>query len=140
MKKYIIQILTVLVVATLAACDFDITNPGGGSHGGGGRDTMDIDTNYREPLVVDLHEGEEVDTYNMKTIKLNSVTFVSDRDFEVELNVMDERTGIETVVILSMENPSEEVNGCLISLLYIGPEAEAEKGEEVKYVVGLQIM
>ncbi len=140
MKKYLIQILAILVVATLEACDFDITNPGGGSHGGGGRDTMDVDTNYREPMIVDIYEGEKVETRNMKTVKLSSVTVVSDRDFKVELSVMDKKIGKETVVILSMENPSKEVNDCIITLLYIGPEAEAEKGEEVNYVVGLQIM
>lgn len=141
MKKYIIQILTVLVVASLAACDFDITNPVGGGRGsGGGRDTMDIDTNYREPMLVDIHEGDVITTRDMKMISVNSVTVTSDRNFEVVLNVTDEKTGEQTIVTLSMENPVEEVNGCLISLLYIRPDSSEEESEEIKYVVGLQII
>ncbi|MFN3196777.1 MAG: hypothetical protein ACE364_12565 [Chlorobiota bacterium] len=139
MKKYMIHILTVLVVCTLAACDFDITNPGGGGHGGGGRDTMDIDTNYREPMLIDIHNDEVVTTRAMKMISVNSVSVSALGFYVVELNVINGKTGEVNTVTLSSENPTAEVDGCLITLLGVRP-MPGLPGEETKYVVSLQIM
>ena len=140
MKKFMIHILTVLVVCTLAACDFDITNPGGGGHGGGGgRDTMDIDTNYREPMLIDNHHDEVVTTHTMKMISVNSVSTSALGYYVVELNVISDKTGEVNTVTLSSENPTAEVDGCLITLLGVRP-MPGLPGEETKYVVSLQIM
>lgn len=140
MKKYIVHILSVLVVCTLAACDFDITNPGGGHGGGHGKDTLDIDTNHREPMLIDIHHDEVITTHTMKMISVNSVSFFYDNEAPiVELNVINGKTGNESSVTLSSVNPTVEVDGCLITLLGVRP-MPGIPGEETKYIVSLQVM
>ncbi|MFN3195881.1 MAG: hypothetical protein ACE364_08035 [Chlorobiota bacterium] len=100
---------------------------------------MDINTNYREPMLIDIHHDEVVTSHTMKMISVNSVSVSALGFYVVELNVIKGKTGEVNTVTLSSENPTAEVDGRLISLLDVRP-MPGLSGEETRYVVSLQIM
>lgn len=135
MKKYIIQLLVLTISITLASCDWRPTDHG--HDGNNDSDTTVVDTNDRDEMLVDIHEGEVFTTDKMKVIRIVSVENDSAGQQIVQLSVIS-KTGVEQIITLSETNSTAEVDGCNFELRYIRP-MPGLPGDEVRYVIGLRI-
>ena len=139
MKRYMIHLLTALMVLTLAACDFDITNPGGGGTGneGGGRGNGNgRDDGGTEVIMVESVEGDIVATPCDGTFIVESISVDENGNFNVVVG-METSMCIEYITLTEM-NQGFGLGYCEIQLVGVDGIVDRRTGE-TQYIAIFQI-